>query len=88
MIASYLEPHLVDRIAAAEPGARVVYRPDLVPAPRYAADHVGGAFERTAEKEREWRELLAQADILFDFGQRLSISMAIDGSSCARLSTQ
>jgi len=67
LIASYLEPHLVDRIAAAEPSARVVYRPDLIPAPRYAADHVGGAFERTAEQEREWRGLLAEADILFDF---------------------
>jgi phosphoglycerate dehydrogenase-like enzyme len=45
----------------------VVYRPDLLPAPRYAADHVGGAFVRTPQQEREWRALLAEADILFDF---------------------
>jgi phosphoglycerate dehydrogenase-like enzyme len=67
LIASYLEPHLVQHIAAAEPRARILYRPDLVPVPRYPSDHIGGEFTRTEEQEREWRSLLAQADILFDF---------------------
>ncbi len=67
LIASFLEPELVARIAAAEPSTRVLSRPDLVPVPRFAADHIGGKLVRTAEQEREWRALLAEADILFDF---------------------
>ena len=42
LIASYLEPDLVERIAAVAPDRiRVLHAPDLLPAPRYAADHEG-----------------------------------------------
>ena len=67
VIASYLEPHHVDRIRAVSPRLEVVYEPHLLPAPRYVADHVGGAFERPAEDERRWTSLLAEAEVLFDF---------------------
>ena len=39
LICSYLEPELVERIAASDPSVSVQYRPDLIPTPRYAADH-------------------------------------------------
>ena len=67
VIASYLEPHHVDRIRAVSPRLEVVYEPRLLPAPRYVADHVGEAFERPAEDERHWTSLLAEAEVLFDF---------------------
>ncbi len=66
LIASYLEPEYVGRIAATE-GARVIFFPALLPRPRYLCDHVGAPFERSAEDERRWREYLAQAEVLFDF---------------------
>jgi glyoxylate/hydroxypyruvate reductase A len=66
LIASYLEAEYVAEIQAAYPQLRVINRPDLIGAPRYVADHTG-RIERTPEQEAEWRSLLAQADILFDF---------------------
>ena len=66
LIASYLEPDLVERIAAAAP-VRVINAPELLPAPRYVADH-GGIRRNLAPADVErWRALLAEADVLFDF---------------------
>ena len=67
LIASYLEPHHVDRIRAVNPRLEVVYEPHLLPRPRYAADHVGQTLERPEEDERRWLSLLAEAEVLFDF---------------------
>lgn len=66
LIASYLEPHHVEGIRAAAPGAEVVYEPSLLPAPRYPADHYN-TIQRSPDDERRWRALLAGADVLFDF---------------------
>jgi glyoxylate/hydroxypyruvate reductase len=66
LIASYLEPEYVARIRAVSPRVRVVYEPDLLAPPRYHADHYN-QIDRTPEQEARWRELLGQADILFDF---------------------
>lgn len=68
LISSYLEPPHVERIRRVDERLDVIYEPDLLRPPRYAADHNGDpAFERTPEQERKWHALLAQADILFDF---------------------
>lgn len=66
LIASYLEPEYVEQIRRAVPQVEVIYRPDLIAAPRFNADHTA-RIDRTSEQELEWRKLLAQADILFDF---------------------
>jgi phosphoglycerate dehydrogenase-like enzyme len=66
LITSYLEPELIEQIRADVPGVEVIYRPDLIGAPRYIADHTA-PVQRTPEQESEWRSLLAQATILFDF---------------------
>lgn len=66
LIASYLEPEFVQQIAQEVPQADVIYRPDLIGRPRYIADH-SSRPERSPEQEAEWRALLAQADVLFDF---------------------
>ncbi|HEV8469692.1 MAG TPA: D-2-hydroxyacid dehydrogenase [Candidatus Limnocylindria bacterium] len=66
LIASYLEPEHVERIRDSAPEAEVLYEPSLLPAPRYAADHYN-TLQRSPNDERRWRELLARADVLFDF---------------------
>jgi len=66
LIASYLEPELVERIRSVDAQVNVIYEPALLAAPRYPADHYG-VPTRTAEQEARWRDLLSQADILFDF---------------------
>lgn len=70
LIASYLEPELVARIAAAEPRAHVAYEPELLPQPRYPSDH-GGAQPALSEAERaRWEGLVARAEVMFDFDWR------------------
>ncbi len=67
LIASWLEPELVDEIRSVDASVRVVYEPGLLRPPRYPADHHGGPFERTAEQERRWQARLGEASVLFDF---------------------
>lgn len=66
LIASYLEPEYIEQIQDEVPDVRVIYRPDLLGQPRYTADHTARP-QRTPAEEAEWRDLLAEADILFDF---------------------
>lgn len=66
LIASYLEPEHIERIRLEAPEVEVVYRPDLIGAPRFQADHTA-PVERSPAQEADWQALLAQADILFDF---------------------
>ncbi|MCC7445812.1 MAG: D-2-hydroxyacid dehydrogenase [Anaerolineae bacterium] len=66
LIASYLEPQYIEQIRQAVPEVEVIYRPDLLGKPIYQADHYT-VPNRTPDQEAEWRALLAQADILFDF---------------------
>jgi phosphoglycerate dehydrogenase-like enzyme len=65
-ITSPLEAEQVARIRAVDPALRVLYEPDLLPPIRYIADHVGHPMERTPEQQLRWRELLGQANILWD----------------------
>jgi phosphoglycerate dehydrogenase-like enzyme len=66
LIASYLEPELIDYIRHEVPDVTVAYFPDLLGKPRYIADHTS-VPERSVEDEKRWRDALQQADILFDF---------------------
>ncbi len=66
LITSYLEPELVARIQQVDERLNVINDYDLISKPRYAADHYA-PIQRTPEQEARWRELLGQADILFDF---------------------
>lgn len=66
VICSYLEPELVARINAAD-DVGVVYRPDLLPVPRYKCDHSAPARNLTEAQFDEWRLLVAGADVTFDF---------------------
>ena len=67
LIASPLEPALVERIRAVDPARlRVIHEPDLIPRARYAADHGGIPPTLDAAGLERWRGLLREADILFD----------------------
>jgi phosphoglycerate dehydrogenase-like enzyme len=67
LIATYLEPDLVERIAAVDARIEVLYAPDLLPTPRYTCDHTGLPRQLTDEQQREWEGLLARAEVAFDF---------------------
>ena len=67
MIASPLEAEFVELIRDVDRELDVLYAPDLLPPVRYVADHKGAPFTRTALQQRHWREMLATADILWDF---------------------
>ncbi len=68
LIASPLEEEHVARIRqAGGERVQVVFEPDLLPKPRYVADHHGAPRAVTPELRARWAALLARADILFDF---------------------
>lgn len=67
VIGSFLEPDQVDRIAAAQPSACVIYEPALLPIPRYPCDHTGRRRDLSAADLDRWLALGSAADIFFDF---------------------
>jgi phosphoglycerate dehydrogenase-like enzyme len=69
LISTYLEPELVERIAASL-DVEVLYAPELLPTPRYGNDHGGVKPTLSEDDERRWLDLLAHADVAFDFDWR------------------
>ena len=69
MIASPLEAEHAERIEGAYPDKiELIYRPDLMPPMRYAADHYGPpGWTRTPAQQAEWHGLLRRAEVLWDF---------------------
>jgi len=82
LIASALEPEHVQRIAAVDPRIEVLHAPELLPVPRYQADHHGPSRELTAAQHDRWSSLLSAADVSFDFDWRAPADMA---ASCPDL---
>jgi glyoxylate/hydroxypyruvate reductase A len=67
LIATYLEPEYVERIAAVDPTVTVLYEPDLLPVPRYRCDHGGSPLTLSTADQSRWDALLATAEVSFDF---------------------
>lgn len=68
LIASWLDQAHVDRIAAAEPErVEVMYAPELLPRPRYEADHYAPGRPLNDAERAQWRSMVARAEISFDF---------------------
>ena len=65
LIASFLEPHLVDRIRSVDPRIAVTYRADLVGQPRYPGDHTA-PMKRAPDQDAEWDRLVAETEVMFD----------------------
>lgn len=79
LICSFLEEPLVDRIRGFRDDLVVHYRPDLIPTPRYAADHIGAPFSRDPAQREAFSALMAQAEVLFDFDYADVEGMVRDG---------
>lgn len=68
LISSYFEKEHIDRINSVDDRLNILYREDLVPPPRWEADHIGPAdWSRTHEQEAEFLEMLSEAEVLYDF---------------------
>jgi glyoxylate/hydroxypyruvate reductase A len=70
VISSPLEPEHVAAIRAVDERLEVLYEPDFLATPRYVADHGGELPVLTAEQDRRWHDMLARADVSFDFDRR------------------
>ena len=67
VIASPLEPELVERLRAIDPARlRVVHEPDLIPTPRFPSDHIGRPPSLDADGIARWLSILRSADVLLD----------------------
>jgi glyoxylate/hydroxypyruvate reductase A len=67
LIASPLEPEHIEEIRAVDPRIDLLHDPDLLPRPRYVADHGGAPKTRTPEQESRFLEMLGRAEVVFDF---------------------
>ena len=68
VIATPLEPELVERLRAVDDRLDVVYESELLPKPRWASDHIGDSgFVRTPEQEARFTELVASAEIVLGY---------------------
>lgn len=71
VIASFFEEEYVERIRSVDGSLRVLYKEELVPPPRWPGDHMGPEdWDRTPEQEAEFKEMLAQAEVLYDFPRK------------------
>jgi phosphoglycerate dehydrogenase-like enzyme len=65
MIASPIEPELVERVRSVGLGYDVMWEPGLLPEPRYPSDHGGKPLARDAAQQARWDAMLAEADVMF-----------------------
>jgi phosphoglycerate dehydrogenase-like enzyme len=75
LIASALEPPLIDRIRAVDRRLDVAYGADLVGQPRYPGDHTAPVTWTPAQAAR-WAALLAEAEVMFDVDRASSRDLA------------
>jgi len=67
-VASFFEEEFVRRFREVDDRLEILYRPDLVPPPRWEGDHNGPeGWGRTPEEEEEFLGMLAKAEVLYDF---------------------
>ena len=68
LIASWLDQRHVDRIRAADHDhIEVLYAPDLLPPPRYEADHHAPRRDLAPHDLDRWRAMVARAAVSFEF---------------------
>jgi phosphoglycerate dehydrogenase-like enzyme len=68
VIATPLEPELVDRLRRVDDRLEIVFEPELLPPPRWASDHIGDPnFERTPDQEARFADHLSGAEIVLGY---------------------
>jgi phosphoglycerate dehydrogenase-like enzyme len=70
LIASPVEEEIAARLRRLDPALEVIHAPDLLPVPRFPADHTGHPFTRTEDMTARWAALLARADILWGLPEK------------------
>ena len=65
LIASPVEEQVVAQLRALDPSLTVIHHADLLPVPRFPADHNGHPFTRTPEMLARWQAALDEADLLW-----------------------
>jgi glyoxylate/hydroxypyruvate reductase len=76
LVASPLEPELVDQVRSSVDGVEVLFEPELLPVPRYPCEHGGTKPDLDDTQSRRWSELLVAAEVAFDFDWREPAAMA------------
>ncbi|MGH7728099.1 MAG: D-2-hydroxyacid dehydrogenase [Vulcanimicrobiaceae bacterium] len=77
MIATPLEPALVEQMRAVDPRLDVRFESELLPPIRYPCDHRGvEGFARDAASEARWHELLAQAEVMLGIPRESPLELA------------
>jgi phosphoglycerate dehydrogenase-like enzyme len=76
LIASPLEPELVERLRAVEVVADVLYAPELLPRARYPNDHGGEPVEHDAAGAARWNAMLERAHAMFGYPLETSDGLA------------
>ncbi|MQA87897.1 MAG: D-2-hydroxyacid dehydrogenase [Streptosporangiales bacterium] len=86
VIATPLEPELVDRIRGDVPEAVLHHEPGLLPPMRYACDHRGDpGFRRDPADEERWWELLGRGEVFFGIPGDTPDGLALAVRRCPRL---
>ena len=68
VVATPVEPELVERIRAVDARLDVAFEPDLLPPPRWPCDHAGDpSFRRTPEQEERFAALFSGAEVLLGY---------------------
>ncbi len=68
VVASFFEEEFVRRFREVDDRLEILYRPDLVPPPRWEGDHNGPeGWERTQDEDEAFLGMLAEAEVLYDF---------------------
>jgi phosphoglycerate dehydrogenase-like enzyme len=70
VVASPLDPALVDVIRAVDDRLEVMFDPELLAVPQHASDHLGVFRPLTREQDARWHDMLARAEVSFDFDRR------------------
>ncbi len=66
VIATPVEPELVDRLRNVDDRLEVRFEPDLLPPPRFPSDHRGALdFQRSPHQEERFSRLVAGAEVLY-----------------------
>jgi len=68
VIATPLEPELVERLRRVDGRLDIAFEPELLPPARWASDHIGEpSFVRSPEQEARFTELVAGAEIVLGY---------------------
>jgi len=77
VIATPLEPELVERLRKVDDRLDIRFEADLLPPPRFPSDHLGDLdFERTSDQESRFSRLIAEAEVVLGFPRESPAGLA------------